>query len=386
VYIDALFKRGGDSEIIRIVERVNGKRVYREFQPDYHFFVNDPRGSHRSIYGDVVKKISPRSFGEKQKLIKNLSSNIKKWETDVDPIFRCLEQNYQHTDAPALNVAFFDIETSFDKDSGWSEAADADNFITSISVHLQWIDEIICLALPPETISWDEAQKIADEVGNVVLFKDEGAMLQAFMDVIEDADVLSGWNSEAYDIPYVVNRIKKVLGKHEIRKLCLWEQEPRVREFERGGKVQPTYDLIGRVHVDYLQLYKKYNYEERHSYALNAIADAELGEAKIAYDGSLDELYNDDFKKFLEYNIQDTRLIDKLDKKLQFLDLANSIAHSNCVLIQTTMGAVAVTDQAVLMEAHERNQVCPDKKHNKDETTTRAAGGWVANPRKGLHK
>lgn len=318
--------------------------------------------------------------------MKTLASNTKKWETDVDPIFRCLEQNYQHIDSPQLHVAFFDIETSFDKDSGWSEPADADNYITSISVHLQWIDEIICLAIPPETVTWEEASEIAQQVGNVVLFKKEADMLNAFIDVIEDADVLSGWNSEAYDIPYVVNRIKKVLGKHETRRLCLWEQEPRVREFERGGKVQPTYDLIGRVHVDYLQLYKKYNYEERHSYALNAIADIELGETKVAYEGTLDELYNDDFKKFLEYNIQDTRLLDRLDKKLQFLDLANSIAHANCVLIQTTMGAVAVTDQAILMEAHNRNQVCPDKKHNKDENQTRAAGAWVATPKKGFHR
>jgi len=386
MYVDALFKRGSDSEIIRIVERVNGKRVYREFQPDYHFFINDQRGTHKSIYGDPVKKVIPKSFAEKQKLVKNISHNVKKWESDVDPIFRCLEHNYQHADAPHLNIAFFDIETSFDKELGWSEAGDANNSITSISVHLQWIDEIICLAVPPDTLTWDEAQDIADEVGNVVLFKTEGEMLQAFMSIIEDADILSGWNSEAYDIPYLVNRVKKILGKQEARKLCLWDQQPKVREFERGGKVQPTYDLIGRVHVDYMQIYKKYNYEERHSYALNAIAESELGEHKIQYEGTLDELYNDDFKRFLEYNIQDTRLLDRLDKKLQFIDLANSIAHGNCVLIQTTMGAVAVTDQAVLVEAHNQGKVCPDKKHGHDETSSRAAGGWVATPKKGFHR
>lgn len=386
MYIDASFKKTGDSEVIRIVERVNGKRIYREFQPDYHFFVNDPRGSHKSIYGDVVKKIVPRSFSEKQKLSKSLSDNIKKWETDVDPVFRCLEHNYQHAETPHLNIAFFDIETSFDKELGWSDAADANNSITSISVYLQWIDEIICLAVPPETLTWEESQEIAAEVGNVILFKTEGEMLNAFIQVIEDADILSGWNSEPYDIPYVVNRIKKILGKHEIRRLCLWDQEPKVREFDRGGKVQLTYDLIGRVHIDYLQLYKKYNYEERHSYSLNAIAEIELGETKIQYEGTLDELYNDDFKRFLEYNIQDTRLLDRLDKKLQFIDLANTIAHGNCVLIQTTMGAVAVTDQAVLIEAHNRHMVCPDKKRNKDEEGARAAGGWVATPRKGLHR
>jgi DNA polymerase elongation subunit (family B) len=386
MYVDCLFKRGGDQEVIKVVERVNGKRVYKEYAPDYHFFINDPKGSHKSIYGDVVKKVVPRTFVEKQKLVKSLSGNVKRWESDVDPIFRCIEQNYLHSEAPALNIAFFDIETSFDKESGWSEASDADNYITSISVHLQWIDEIICLAVPPETLTWDEAQEIAESVGNVVLFKSEGEMLQAFMSVIEDADILSGWNSEAYDIPYVVNRIKKALGRHEARKLCLWDQEPKPREFERGGKAAQTYDLIGRVHVDYMQIYKKYNYEERHSYALNAIADTELGESKIAYEGTLDELYNDDFKRFLEYNIQDTRLLDRLDKKLQFIELANSIAHGTCVLIQTTMGAVAVTDQAVLVEAHSCGEVCPDKKRGHDETATRAAGGWVANPRKGFHR
>jgi len=386
MYIDALFKRGGDAEVIKIVERVNGTRVYKEYAPDYHFFVSDPRGSHKSIYGDIVKKVVPRSFSEKQKLKNSFSGNVKKWETDVDPIFRCIEQNYLHSEAPTLNIAFFDIETSFDKESGWSEASDADNYITSISVHLQWIDEIICLAIPPETLTWEEATKIADEVGNVVLFKSEKEMLRAFMDVIEDADVLSGWNSEAYDIPYVVNRIKKVLGKFEGRGLCLWDQDPKPRTFERGGKEAQTYDLIGRVHVDYMQIYKKYNYEERHSYALNAIADIELGESKVAYEGTLDELYNDDFKKFLEYNIQDTRLLDRLDKKLQFIDLANSIAHATCVLIQTTMGAVAVTDQAVLVEAHSRGEVCPDKKRGQGDEDNRAAGGWVATPKKRFHR
>jgi DNA polymerase elongation subunit (family B) len=368
------------------VERVNGKRVYREFQPDYHFYLSDPKGSHKSIYEDTVKKIVPRTYAEKQKLIKTLSGNVKRWESDVDPVFRCLEHNYHSGDAPTLNVAFFDIETSFDKEEGWSEAADANNYITAISVHLQWLDEIICLAFPPETLTWEEANEIADRVGNVVLFKTEAEMLNAFMDVIEDADVLSGWNSEPYDIPYVVNRIKRVLGKNEARKLCLWDQMPKERKFERGGKEAFTYDLVGRISVDYMAIYKKYNYEERHSYALNAIAEAELGETKIQYDGTLDELYNDDFEKFLEYNLQDTRLLDKLDKKLQFIDLANSIAHSSCVLIQTTMGAVAVTDQNVLMEAHNRNMVCPDKKHGHEEGTTRAAGGWVATPKKGFHR
>lgn len=390
MYVDALFKRGGNEEVIRVVERVDGVRVYREFAPDYHFYISDPRGTHKTIYGNYVKRITPKSFAEKQKLVKTMSSNVVKWESDVDPVFRCLEQNYRGAESPNLHIAFFDIETSYDRVTGWSDPSVAANYITSVSIYLQWIDEMVCFALPPDTLTWDEAnliaQRVADtESSTVVLFKAEAEMLSAFMDVVEDADILSGWNSEAFDIPYIVNRIRRVMGKHEASRLCLWNQTPKSRTFDRGGKEQVTYDLVGRNHADYLQLYQKYTYEEKQSYALDSIAEAELGERKVQYDGTLDELYHDDFEKFLEYNIQDTRLLDKLDKQLKYIDTANRLAHENCVLLQTAMGAVAVTDQAVLMEAHSHGLVCPDKKRDREEDG-KAAGGWVATPKKGLHQ
>ena len=390
MYVDALFKRGGNEEVIKVVERVNGERIYKEYPPDYHFYINDQRGTHKTIYGNFVKRITPKTFAEKQKLIKTMSGNVVKWESDVDPVFRCLEQNYKGADSPKLHIAFFDIETSYDKDTGWSEPSVAANYITSISVYLQWLNEMVCLAIPPDTLTWEEANAIAERVAEtessvVVLFKTESEMLSAFMDVVDDADTLSGWNSEAFDIPYTINRIRKVMGKHEPSRLCLWNQTPKSRTFDRGGKEQVTYDLVGRNHVDYLQLYQKYTYEEKQSYALDSIAEAELDERKVQYDGTLDELYHDDFEKFLEYNIQDTRLLDKLDKKLQYIDLANNVAHENCVLLQTTMGAVAVTDQAVLLEAHSHGLVCPDKKRDREEDG-KAAGGWVATPKKGLHQ
>lgn len=393
MYVDCLYKRTGKEEIIKVVERVNGVRVFKEYAPDYHFYVSDPKGTHKTIYGNYVKKVSPRTFAEKQKLVKSVSSNVTCWESDVDPIFRCLEQHYKGAEVPDLHVAFFDIETSYDKESGWSDSATAANYITSVSIYLQWIDEMICLALPPDTLTLAEAEIIAgrieqSEKSTIVLCKSEAEMLSLFMDIVEDADILSGWNSEQFDIPYIVNRIRRVLGKGEAHRLCLWNQLPKSRQYERGGRMQETYDLIGRNHVDYLQLYKKYTYEEQQSYSLNSIAEIELNETKVQYDGTLDELYHDEFDKFLEYNIQDTRLLDKLDKKLQFIDLATNIAHENCVLLQTTMGAVAVTDQALLMEAHSRGMICPNKKRDAstDEEDNRAAGGWVATPKKGMHK
>ena len=120
-----------------------------------------------------------------------------------------------------------------------------------------------------------------------------------------------------------------------------------------------------------------------HSYSLDAISEYELGDQKVPYTGTLDQLYNNDWEKFIEYSRQDTMLLNKLDEKLKFADLSNELAHQNTVLIQTTMGAVAVTEQAIINEAHEQGFVVPDRR--KHEGNTQAAGAYVAYPKKGLH-
>jgi DNA polymerase elongation subunit (family B) len=168
--------------------------------------------------------------------------------------------------------------------------------------------------------------------------------------------------------------------------MCLWGQYPKQRMFERFGAENLTFDLIGRVHMDYMQLYRKYTYEERHSYSLDAISEYELGESKVAYEGTLDQLYNKDFPKFIDYNRQDTMLLSKLDKKLRFLDLANELAHDNTVLLQTTMGAVAVTEQAIINEAHQRGMIVPNRRSRDDQGDTQAAGAYVAYPKRGIHE
>lgn len=272
-------------------------------------------------------------------------------------------------------------------DGGPGYAAPDDAFmpITAIAVHLQWVDTLICLALPPKTLTMEQAQEQVKEFPNTYLFETEAEMLDTFLNLIEDADVLSGWNSESFDIPYTVNRIAKVLSKDDTRRLCLWNQYPKRREYEKFGKAAVTYDLVGRVHMDSLELYRKYNYEERHSYRLDAIGEMELGETKVQYEGTLDQLYNNDFKEFIRYNRQDTALLDKLDKKLKFIDLANTIAHDNTVLLPTVMGAVAVTEQAIINEAHRRGLQIPNRKARDDGEDTQAAGAYVAYPKEGIH-
>ena len=220
-----------------------------------------------------------------------------------------------------LNIAFFDIETDFDPERGFADPADPFMPITSISVYLQWLETMVCLAVPPKTLTMDQAKKELEGIDNVMLFEKEGDMIDTFLTLIEDADILSGWNSEGYDIPYTVGRIQKVLSSDDTRRLCFWGEKPKKRTFEKYGREQLSYDLIGRVHLDLLELYRKYTYEERHSFRLDAIGEHELGERKTVYEGSLDALYNNDFALFIEYNRQDTALLAKLEKKLKMVEL-----------------------------------------------------------------
>jgi DNA polymerase elongation subunit (family B) len=360
-YVDALFDREKDR--IHVVERVDGKREYREYPATYCFYYADPRGKYKSIYGNPVSRFSTRNNKEFRKELR-MQSGKQIFESDINPVFRCFEENYKDDIAPKLQTAFFDIETDFDPVRGYSPPADPFNAITAISVYLQWMDQLITLVLPPKTLTWETAQEVCNKFENTMLFDREEDLLKTFLDLIDDADVLSGWNSEGYDIPYTVNRVKKLLSKDDTRRFCLWGQLPKKRMFERFGAENQTYDLIGRVHMDYMQLYRKYTYEERHSYSLDAIGEYELDEKKTAYEGTL----------------------DKLDKKLRFLALANELAHANTVLLQTTMGAVAVTEQAIINEAHEQGLVVPNRRERLTDEDTQAAGAYVAYPKKGMHE
>jgi DNA polymerase elongation subunit (family B) len=383
-YVDAIWNR--ETDIVSVVERDPKKgRIFQEFPARYVFYYPDQKGKHTSIYGDALSKVVSKNWKDHIKEQK-IHSGHKLYESDINPVFRVLEENYLGQDAPKLNVAFWDIEVDFDPERGYASPEDAFMPITAIAVHLQWLDTLVCLAVPPKTMTMEEAQESIKDIPNTILYETEAEMLDMFLNLIEDADVLSGWNSEGFDMPYTVNRIIKTLSKEDTRRLCLFNQFPKKREYEKYGKAAVTYDLIGRVHLDSLELYRKYTYEERHTYRLDAIGEMEIGENKTVYEGTLDQLYNNDFRTFILYNRQDTALLDKLDKKLKFIDLANSIAHENTVLLATTMGAVAVTEQAIIIEAHAKGFIVPSRPKRDETADNQAAGAYVAYPKKGLHE
>ena len=388
MYVDAYFDQNRD--IIHVAERdEKGRRVYRDYPASYGFYYKDQRGKYDSIFGDKLSRYATTN-GRAFKKEKKLYGGQKLFESDVNRTFKCLADNYLGKDTPNLHLAFFDIEVDFNSELGFAPPEDPFNAITAIAVHLSWLKTTVCLVCKPDTLTKEDAAEICSRFPDTMLMDTEEELLKTFLELIEDADVMSGWNSEGFDIPYTVNRISRTIGKEYTKKFCLWDQYPKRREFEKYGKSQETFDTIGRLHLDYMALYQKYTYHEMHSYSLDAIGEYELGERKVEYQGTLDQLYNNDFYTFIDYNRQDVELLVKLDKKLQFIDLANVIAHDNTVLIQTTMGAVAVTDQAIINEAHRRGLIVPDKERDKVQKhypqSTQAAGAYVATPVKGRHE
>tara|TARA_B100001123_G_scaffold138073_1_gene160404 strand:+ start:6958 stop:9678 length:2721 start_codon:yes stop_codon:yes gene_type:complete len=381
-YVDAYLNR--DKDTINIVERIDGKRVYKSYPTCYRFYHDDKDGTYTSIYGRSLSKFetaNSRTFQKEKKLF----DGQRLYESDLNPVFRCLEENYLDKEAPDLHIALFDIEVDFDKDRGFAKPDDPHQRITAVTLHLSWLDSLITLCLAPKDMPFEMADQIAKKFENTVLCETESQLLNTFLHLIEDADILSGWNSEGFDIPYLVNRTEMILSKDDVRRFSLWDLYPRERMFTKFGVEQQTYDFFGRVHLDYLELYRKYTYHEMHSYRLDAIGEYEISEKKIPYEGTLDQLYNEDFEKFIAYNRQDVALLAKLNKKLKFIDLSNVLAHANTVLLQTTMGAVAVTEQAIVNEAHKRNLIIPDRKYRKPHSTDAAVGAYVAKPKKGLH-
>lgn len=406
MYVDAIHSQR--KSIVRVVERLaDGTRKLVDYPADYMFYYSHPSGSERSIYGDQCRKYHVNDANKFKRELRRYQTDTlpsghpkyKIFESDINPIFRCLANNYRGADTPKLNVAFFDIETAFCKERGFAPPSDPFNPITAISMYLSQVDRCVALALKPDTYTWDDAKAICDSFPDTFLFDSEAELLQTFLAMIEDSDVLSGWNSTLYDIPYIVNRIVRVLGANHTRELCLWGEKPRAKTVPRFGKDHDSFALVGRVHLDYLELYQKHNPQQQQSYALDSIGEAEVNERKVAYEGTLDDLYNKDFPKFIDYSRQDVLLLKKIDDKKRFIELANQIAHVNFVLLQTTMGSVTLVEQAIINEMHEMGLVVPCRKEkiedefvpdedDEDEENERApvVGAYVAPPKKGIHR
>lgn len=215
------------------------------------------------------------------------------------------------------------------------------------------------------------------------MFDDEGEMLHDFCKTFahEKPDIISGWNIDGFDIPYIINRISNHFNPDWVKLLSPWKLKPR----ERVSREDRSYDIPGVTSFDYMRLYKKFNLSPRESYSLNSIASVELGEKKVDYSEftSLLELYKNDWQKFIEYNIHDVRLVASLDEKMKFFDLAITYAYLAKVKFEDVFGTVKYWDVYIHNHLYKKKIAVPPKIRNSNDVSY--PGGYVKNPLVGMH-
>jgi DNA polymerase elongation subunit (family B) len=340
------------------------------FKP--YAYLPDDAGNYQSLDGTKLKKVPG-----------NHKDNSEAYESDINEEIRTLIDLYYESDLTSKGHRdfFFDIETERDE-NGYSTAEEARARITSIAFYDKLGQDRRVFVLDEERRLKQTGYAGKDYV--VEIFTSEESMLTRFINAFAEIQptVISGWNTDNYDIPYLVNRIKKLLGAQAVKKLS-------PAGIVEWNKHRQRYKIFGVSSLDYLTLYKKFTYTELPNYRLDTVAKFELGRGKVEYDGDLNQLFASDIEKFVEYNMVDVNLVHDLDDKLQLIPLARTICHKGHVPYEDVYYASKYLDGAAIVDLKRNGLVAPNKRFRfvEEESESDAlAGAYVMAPIPGLYK
>lgn len=367
----------GDKIFVRGYE--DGVRVQytEEYKP--YLFLPSPEGKYSTHLGIPVTK---KHFGS----IKEARQFIDQYK-DIDNFQIYGLENFTYTyiydnyhgeinyDPSLISVVSLDLECKADE--GFPNIELADKEITAITIRKKGMNIVFGCGDFHNTDNKTKYYKCYDE----------SALLKTFLTIWNNyavkPDIVTGWNIEFFDIPYLVNRIRRVCGDEFVRELSPWKivQEKKV---VYNGKESQTYNILGISSLDYYQVYRKFKFGNQESYKLDYIAQVELGEQKIDYSeyGSLLELYKNNYQKFIEYNIHDVVLVDRLEEKLKFIEQIMAFAYDAKVNYIDTMTTVRPWDVIIHNYLMDRRIVVPPFK--KQEMPGTLVGGYVKTPKVGL--
>lgn len=382
---------------IYVWERIDPKtRTLKQYKTPLYFYVEDPKGNYVSLNKIRCSKLDFDTVEEynyaKQQFER---SRIKTFESDVSFEYKLLSEHYYDKPTPTLNVTFLDIEVDYNKEFGFANTKNPYAPINAIAIYHQWEKRTVVYSVPPKSWGtdpkkWDEMlDKSLLELSEIHFCKNEHDLLLRLIVEIEDSDALVGWNSNFFDIPYIGMRIEKVLGKSFLSKLSFDDApKPRYRDVEIFGNVQTALDLGGRLNIDYIDLFKKFEAAMRPSYKLEAISNEVLPNLpKLKYDGSLADQYNKNYNFFLRYNIRDTECLRGFEEKLGYVALASQMFHSATGLYKNILGTIKLAEYSIMNYCHkELNVVCADSPKVDMMNTEQADGALVLEPQVGFHR
>jgi len=251
-------------------------------------------------------------------------------------------------------------------------------------------EEMLCLTIKDfntkKVVTWGTREFTPPEGVEYRVFWTEQEMLQDFHKwwTENTPDIITGWNNNLYDIPYICRRMERVLGEKWKKSLSPWNRVID-REFIVQGRKQIAYDICGVSILDYLDLYRKFTYTNQESYRLDHIAMVELDDKKLDHSEyeNFKDFYTSDWQRFVEYNIHDVDLVDKLEDKMKLIELAVTMAYDAKVNFEDVYSQVRMWDTLIYNDLKKRNIVVPPRQSTKKDE--KYAGAYVKEPKPGMY-
>jgi len=358
----------------------NGQFKHRvDFQPTIYVPSKTPT-DYKTLEGKYVAPLNPGTIRDTRDYIDRYK-DVSGFEIYGNNNFvaQYISDNYRGEiigDTDKIKVFTIDIETA--TEFGFPNIEQANEEMLLITIQDNKTKDITTWGRKPIGNSGDVEYRC---------FESESAMLQDFLVwwQMNCPDVVTGWNINFFDIPYLARRIENLLGESFAKKLSPWDLINQ-RKVAMKGSEELTYDIQGVAMLDYLDLYKKYTYTTQESYRLDHIASVELGDKKLDYSeyGSFKDFYEQNWKKFVAYNIHDVQIVDKLEDKMKLIELQLVMAYNAKINYEDVFSQVRMWDAIIYNHLRDQGIVIPGNSGNKK--WDKFEGAYVKDPLVGLHK
>ena len=372
----------GNSILFRGVSN-DGKRFKDRIE--YHptlYIPTKEETKFKTLQGEPVGEIQPGNMKECREFIAKYQDidNFNVYGNDkfeFSFIAEHFPEEHIDYDYSQIRIAYLDIETG--SENGFPNVETANEEVTAIT-----------MKIGKKVYVFGRGEFVTDREDVFYFrFDSERAMLQKFFEMWdkESPDIMTGWNIDTFDIPYLVNRAMRLFDdrKNPYKLLSPWRKLREYKMFGLGGQELQTYEIYGVETLDYLAMYRKFTYINQESYRLDHIAFVELGERKLDYSeqGSLHLLYKNDYQKFIEYNIKDVELVEQLEDKMKLLEMIVSLAYLSKVNYSNTFGQVRMWDTLIYNNLLRKNIVIPPK--TTSHKSSQFEGAYVKDPILGSH-
>ena len=361
-------------------EVVNGERLVRKVK--YSPTLYAPVGSstpYKTLDGKYVTPVTHETIKEAKEWVDNYKNQPDLVYGSTMYAYNYIADEYpKRVDYDIDQILIVTIDIEVQCENGFPNPKDAAEPLLSITVKNHQSKKFVVWGIGKfvnnrEDVTYIECESELHLIKEFLIFWEN-----------HQPDIITGWNTEFFDIPYLCNRIEHLCGEDEVKRLSPWRSVFSREVFQMGRKHQ-IYDIQGIAHLDYFDLYRKFTYTAQESYRLDHIAFVELGEHK---DGNpyetFSEWYQKDFQSFIEYNIMDVEIVDKLEDKMKLIELCLTMAYDAKVNYMDVLGSTKYWDILIYNYLRDKNIVIPQKKHS--EKAEKFEGAYVKEPQVGMHK